>query len=378
MGDAQMNKFLKFNCKVLPKLKILARLMGIISYSKCWREFMNLNRSVSFLRFFSLVLLTLASFSTLAQQQNPKEYLPYYGKILNNMIRTQSNLNPIARVRFIKNINPEVLRDELFRVLTLNHIEKADQGFDAIVNDCGSNSQQNCYKHDKNDYTYSRSIVYNELDKQTATQISGADFVVDVYCQQVFKFSGNRSSKSKKHSAGGGFQNSRTVSHSVVNYSTNLVQSIQPNGDINIEHTWPQSRFTNQYSKELQKGDLHHLFPSNGTINGIRSSYPFGEVERENDSIANCPSVLGFDRDGRQVFEPVDGHKGNVARALFYFSVRYEIAISPSEEVALKAWHQLDPVDDAERERNNRIFSIQKNRNPFIDFPELVASFRDF
>ena len=35
-------------------------------------------------------------------------------------------------------------------------------------------------------------------------------------------------------------------------------------------------------------------------------------------------------------------------------------------------WHEMDPVNDFERTRNDRIFGIQNNRNPFIDHPELV------
>lgn len=335
--------------------------------------------SLSFLKNFTLVVLFVSNF-VYSQNNNSKEHLPYYGKVFNNMIRSQVAPNSAARARFIQTINPEVLRNEMFRVLSLNHIEKADQGFDAIVNSCTAAAQTNCYKHDKNDYTYSREIVYNDLDKQQANRAVPADYVVDVYCQQVYKFPGGRTnlSHNRNTSSNGTFQNSRSSNPGPLVASNNFLDGVQPIGDINIEHTWPQSRFSKQFSKELQKGDLHHLFPSNAKINQIRGNHPFGEVEQEDNGVANCPSVLGFDKEGDQVFEPVDSHKGNVARALFYFSVRYQIAISPSEEAALRAWHKLDPIDETEIERNNKIFSIQKNRNPFIDFPELVAAINDF
>ena len=77
-------------------------------------------------------------------------------------------------------------------------------------------------------------------------------------------------------------------------------------------------------------------------------------------------------------FEPPQRHKGNVARALFYFSVRYRLAISATQEAHLRAWHRKDPVDESEKNRNDLVQEIQGNRNPFIDFPHLVDSIDDF
>lgn len=291
-------------------------------------------------------------------------YSYYYGKNLNAMIKgavvnfrqTQQSSGQ-ARPTIVANYNSEALVEEIFKVLAYNHIEKADQGFDAIVQNCVPNGGATCYKHGLNDYTYSRLTIYNELDKRVTPH--GAPYVMDVYCNQNFPLEGGQRSRMKK----GGDQG---------------FGGPQPRGDINIEHTWPKSRFTTQFSFDLQKGDLHHLFPSNGTINGIRSSYPFGEVVTIQDRIKNCPSVLGLDAQGREVFEPEESHKGNIARALFYFSMRYKTDLKPWEEEVLRTWHIQDPVDEAERTRNERIFQIQKNRNPFVDFPEIVSLIKDF
>ena len=89
-------------------------------------------------------------------------------------------------------------------------------------------------------------------------------------------------------------------------------------------------------------------------------------------------SELGFNADGDKRFEPREVHRGNVARALFYFSVIYDQPIEPFEEVVLRQWHIDDPVDQRERERNQKIATIQLSRNPFIDYPDLVERIGDF
>lgn len=143
---------------------------------------------------------------------------------------------------------------------------------------------------------------------------------------------------------------------------------------LNAEHTWPKSQGAEQ---EPAKADLHHLFPTDVDTNSKRSSFPFGEVVRV--EYENQGSKLGRDANGRTVFEPRDDHKGNVARALFYFYTVYGRQRGTSlsnfrvEEPVLHKWHQMDPVDGAERARNDAIFRFQKNRNPYIDHPEYVA-----
>ena len=150
---------------------------------------------------------------------------------------------------------------------------------------------------------------------------------------------------------------------------------------INCEHTWPQSKFTPGFPTELQKSDLHHLFPTDSKANSVRGNFDFAEISQDNGSLDDCsPSKSGSSNSGTgdDLFEPPTEHKGNVARALFYFSVRYKIQIPRTEEEVLRRWHVLDPVDAAEMERNEQIFYAQANRNPFIDFPELVDSIRRF
>ena len=89
-------------------------------------------------------------------------------------------------------------------------------------------------------------------------------------------------------------------------------------------------------------------------------------------------SLLGKDKNGYTVFEPVDRSKGDIARSLFYFSIRYSWEIPSWLEPTLKEWNKIDPVDEIEFNRNSRVEDVQGNRNPFIDEPELVNRISDF
>ncbi len=146
---------------------------------------------------------------------------------------------------------------------------------------------------------------------------------------------------------------------------------------VNTEHSWPQSKFNPEFSESLQKGDLHILFPELSKINSLRKNHPFGVVM--SGAISHCPgAALGKSATGRTVFEPHDAVKGNVARALFYFSVRYKHPIDREQEDTLREWHTQDPIDVDEETRNDRVFLIQNNRNPFIDNPAWVEQIQDF
>ncbi|MCF8060564.1 MAG: endonuclease [Bacteriovoracaceae bacterium] len=147
--------------------------------------------------------------------------------------------------------------------------------------------------------------------------------------------------------------------------------------EINCEHTWPQSRFSSRQSKGAQKSDLHHLFPVKAVANSARGNIPFGEVNGE--KVSGCEASLrGDDIYGNTAaFEPPKAHKGNVARAIFYFAVRYKMNVPAEEEVHLRLWHRLDPIDSDEIRRHERIYELQGNRNPFIDDPDLVDKLSD-
>jgi hypothetical protein len=151
--------------------------------------------------------------------------------------------------------------------------------------------------------------------------------------------------------------------------ATNVVPSPKA---MNIEHTWPQS----EGARGIAKSDLHHLFIASSSTNSMRSSLPFcnvSVVKWQGDQ-----SKRGYNSFGEHCFEPPAAHKGHVARAIFYFAIRYNQAIDPHQEAYLRQWHHENPVDQNEIERNQLIFKLQNNSNPFIDDPELVDQVLDF
>ncbi|MCZ6655107.1 MAG: endonuclease, partial [Planctomycetota bacterium] len=182
--------------------------------------------------------------------------------------------------------------------------------------------------------------------------------------------------------------------------------------DYNREHTWPKSYgFPDNTSDNYPYTDCHMLHLCDGGYNSSRSNNPYRDCH------AGCSERTTLVNNGQGggrgeypgnsnwrtgsgstgTWETWIGRRGDVARALFYADVRYEggapepdliltddnsliVTTGTNADVAymgilsvLLQWHTEDPVDDAELNRNDVVFSFQDNRNPFIDHPEWVA-----
>lgn len=164
--------------------------------------------------------------------------------------------------------------------------------------------------------------------------------------------------------------------------------SYQQEGDCyNREHSWPKSWFNDNAPMDT---DLFHLVPTDGYVNGKRGNYAYGETktifwESENGSKVGAS---GFSNMTGTVFEPIDAYKGDFARIYFYMATRYfnedagwysnsliDGADFTNVGVALLLkWHKQDPVSQKEIDRNNAIYLIQNNRNPFVDHPEYAKA----
>ena len=170
-------------------------------------------------------------------------------------------------------------------------------------------------------------------------------------------------------------------------FGSNQCGNYSGEGDCyNREHSFPQSWFNEQ---SPMVSDLFQIYPTDGFVNGRRGNYPFGETNAptwvsSNGSELGPNSTAGY---SGIVFEPIDAYKGDLARTYFYMATRYynEDANWPGSPMVngaqpaewaknlLLSWHQSDPVSAKEIARNNAVYQLQGNRNPFIDHPEYVG-----
>lgn len=162
--------------------------------------------------------------------------------------------------------------------------------------------------------------------------------------------------------------------------TTTLFMNGVANG-INCEHTYPQSKgaeFGNA------KSDMHHLFPNRAAVNGARSNLPFGEVPDtqtekwyfQSQALSTIPTVGidGYSERGADKFEPREDHKGNTARAVFYFYTMYQSEADIADPAffilqrdILCQWQYLDLVDSLEWVRTWKIATYQDGKpNPFV------------
>jgi endonuclease I len=158
---------------------------------------------------------------------------------------------------------------------------------------------------------------------------------------------------------------------------------------LNCEHTVPQSWFD---EVERMRSDIHHLFPAVVQWNSDRGSDPFAEIPDAQTTkwirlLASQSSIPGsnlgeWSEDTNSQFEPRDDHKGNLARAVFYFYTMHSGQTFDAGKGVITAlgslnmlyqWHLQDPVDAHEQERNRRAAASQGNYNPYINDPALVA-----
>lgn len=182
--------------------------------------------------------------------------------------------------------------------------------------------------------------------------------------------------------------------HRVFDYYSDEVYYFNGNGDavggMNKEHVAPQSWWVGGTSINVGS-DLLQVLPSDASANNSKSNYCLG-IPQSNIKIVNKRLKTGRNQNGDFVWEPCDEYKGDFARIYFYVATAYpdvpwetsvsgtEVAFKKESYPTLKAefqnlllqWHRQDPVCEWEITRNARVYIVQGNRNPFIDYPQLA------
>ena len=158
-------------------------------------------------------------------------------------------------------------------------------------------------------------------------------------------------------------------------------------GGMNIEHSVAKSWWDGVKNDAYH--DLHHLNPSDQNANSRKSNYPLAELESV--SWDNGVAFVGkatINGSSTNAFEPCDEYKGDFARTYMYMFTCYQNltykqtwmnyensaypTLKPWAVDLLLKWHKQDPVSQKEVDRNNAVYKIQGNRNPYVDYPQLA------
>ncbi len=155
---------------------------------------------------------------------------------------------------------------------------------------------------------------------------------------------------------------------------------------MNIEHSFPKSWWGG--SKNQAYCDLFNLMPSKINANSAKANYPMGVVTGSA-SFDNGAVKVGSSGNGYNVWEPIAKWRGDFSRSMMYMATAYQNltwsgnmyynVLEQNSHPTLKKWAytlyikwaQADPVDDIEVKRNEAVYQIQGNRNPYVDFPNL-------
>ena len=173
-------------------------------------------------------------------------------------------------------------------------------------------------------------------------------------------------------------------------------------GTWNREHVWCQSLSNGMWGTSGGGSDLHHIRPTESRVNSTRGNNRYGKANNGKEAwykdASGASIALAGYYVGNTIFEPLDNVKGDVARIVMYVYTHYNsygnvngttngngssnyfgklqfssIMYANSESAAIELllqWNALDPVDEIETTRNDAVYAIQGNRNPFIDHPE--------
>jgi deoxyribonuclease I len=167
-------------------------------------------------------------------------------------------------------------------------------------------------------------------------------------------------------------ENGRLVVHSCYSNDVHVVNGQIPNNnDMNVEHSWPQSKLKKESDFGVTRSDIYHLYPSDSHLNSERGSNPFTEFP-------GLPNEEWKSRYTNSRFEPPVEHRGRLARSMLYMAIAHDMKINSEEEELFRKWNSEYPVEEFEKLRASRIQAVQGNKNPFIENPSWAELIQDF
>lgn len=242
---------------------------------------------------------------------------------------------------------------------------------------------------------------YNSANGKTTAALKTE--LHNIICQDTTHYLGYGSGKGKTWE---GFNSTDrdTVTNEVIDmYSSNARYFPIPNptfvsfgSTIQIEHSLPKSWWGCDIDHpDCPAKDLNQLYPADGSTNASKNDDPLGVVTgtpTKDNGVSKIGPGSSYTGYVGAVFEPADQYKGDFARSYFYMVTAYEHyaakwdtskpenmldnntypVFKPGAMELLLQWNRQDPVSQKERTRVEKVFSIQHNRNPFIDHPELA------
>ena len=151
------------------------------------------------------------------------------------------------------------------------------------------------------------------------------------------------------------------------------------NSQINCEHIVPQSYIKRYKIDKKSLSDLHLLYLSNSRLNSHRQNYKFNNLYNSFNSLdengkVSKNRIYSKKNIKLQEFEPPEKSKGKIARSVGYFYWNYSPIFEHKllDRKLLVNWNSQYKVTKEEKERNEKIFQIQKNKNIFIQYPILI------
>ena len=232
---------------------------------------------------------------------------------------------------------------------------------------------------------------YYDAAEGTKERVLKTSLYTIIHEATVLKYGGS----GDNYTWAGFYQTDRLEDNVVLDRYSTIVRNFNGNGSVSgmhIEHSFANSwwgKIQNQAYK-----DLHHLYPADGSTNIRKSNHPIGIVQGEPTSDSGLVKIGKSalrPGDSITVWEPADQYKGDFARTYMYMVTCYEdyanlwqgdgLLLLDNNTYPvfedwvinlLLEWNANDPVDELERTRNDKVYTIQGNRNPFIDYPELA------